>query len=75
MIQTEADLMRLEEVHGSLFREHKNLQEDYERIHIYVEELETKLEQVLQQKIPEHLDNDQEFEVNFKSNFRLNNCK
>ena len=29
--------MRLEEVHASLFREHKNLQEDYERIHVYVE--------------------------------------
>ena len=29
--------MRLEEVHSSLFTEHKNLQEDYERIHIYVE--------------------------------------
>ena len=37
LIQTEADLMRLEEVHSSLFTEHKNLQEDYERIHIYVE--------------------------------------
>ena len=37
LIQTEADLMRLEEVHSSLFNEHKNLQEDYERIHIYVE--------------------------------------
>ena len=37
LIQTEADLMRLEEVHASLFREHKNLQEDYERIHVYVE--------------------------------------
>ena len=37
LIQTEADLMRLEEVHSSLFREHKNLQEDYERIHVYVE--------------------------------------
>ena len=37
LIQTEADMMRLEEVHSSLFNEHKNLQEDYERIHIYVE--------------------------------------
>merc|ERR1712008_54050 len=60
LIQTEADLMRLEEVHSSLFNEHKNLQEDYERIHIYVEELEAKLEDMLQEKV---LPTDEEFEI------------
>jgi len=78
LIQTEADLMRLEEVHSSLFREHKNLQEDYERIHVYVEELETKLEAELELKIPEQDDN---FEVMFIMNdiiimyFPILNCK
>merc|ERR1712025_1293874 len=60
LIQTEADLMRLEEVHSSLFTEHKNLQEDYERIHIYVEELEAKLEDMLQEKVPP---TNEEFEI------------
>jgi len=63
LIQTEADLMRLEEVHSSLFNEHKNLQEDYERIHIYVEELEAKLEDMLQEKVPPVLPTDEEFEI------------
>ena len=37
MIQTEADLMRLEEVHSALLIEHKNLQGDYGTLHGYVE--------------------------------------
>merc|ERR1712008_547182 len=53
---------RLEEVHSSLFNEHKNLQEDYERIHIYVEELEAKLEDMLQEKVPP---TDEDFEIEF----------
>lgn len=55
--------MRLEEVHGSLIREHKNLQEDYERIHIYVEELETKLEEEMANEKLDHLHNDEVFQV------------
>ena len=37
LIQTEADLMRLEEVHSALLHEHKNLQDDYSTLHGYVE--------------------------------------
>ena len=37
LIQTEADLMRLEEVHSALLHEHKNLQGDYSTLHGYVE--------------------------------------
>ena len=37
LIQTEADLMRLEEVHSALLIEHKNLQGDYGTLHGYVE--------------------------------------
>ena len=37
LIQTEADLMRLEDVHSALLIEHKNLQGDYGTLHGYVE--------------------------------------